>query len=78
MVKGNHFQFNSESLFYFLKTIYGFENFKSFSGFKLFILARTFVRIHYRRALEFVGSLNLPPKVLEFWYPIAEIWQTKF
>jgi hypothetical protein len=52
-----------------------FKTVKLFSGFKLFILACTFVGIHYRWALEFVGSPNLPPKVLEFWYLIARIWQ---
>jgi hypothetical protein len=31
------------------------------------------MRIHQRRALESVGSPNLPLKVPEFWYPIAGI-----
>jgi hypothetical protein len=57
IVNENHFQFNR----------------KSFSGFKLFILAHTFVEIRYRRALEFVGRPNIPLKVPEFWYPIAGI-----
>jgi hypothetical protein len=48
--------------------IYGF---KSFFRFKLFILARMFVRIRHLRALEFVGSLNLLLKVPEFWYSIV-------
>lgn len=39
--------------------IYGFKSCKSFYEFKLFILVRTFVKIHYHRTLEFVGSLNL-------------------
>jgi hypothetical protein len=69
----NDFQFDRKNLFNFWKTIYGFQNRKLFSGFKLFILACTFVGIHYRWALEFVGSPNLPPKVLEFWYLIARI-----
>jgi hypothetical protein len=30
-----------------------------------------FVGIHYRRALEFVDSSTLPPKIHEFWYSIA-------
>jgi hypothetical protein len=58
IVKENHFQFDRKSLFNFWKAICDFENCKSFSGFKLFILARTFVRIRHRRALEFVGSLD--------------------
>jgi hypothetical protein len=63
MVNGNHFQFDLKSFFNFWKTIYGFENYKSFSEFKLFILAGTFLRILHRWTLEFVGSLNLPLKV---------------
>jgi hypothetical protein len=59
-VNGNHFQFDRKSLFN------GFENRKSFSKFKPFILTCTFVGICYRRALEFVGSLNLLPKISEF------------
>jgi hypothetical protein len=47
----------------------------SFYGFKLFILACTFVGIHYRWAIGFVDSPNLLPKVLEFQYLIDEIWQ---
>jgi hypothetical protein len=39
MVNRNHFLFNRKSLFNLRKTIYGFQNRKSFSGFKLFILA---------------------------------------
>jgi len=35
----------------------------SFSEFKLFILARTFVGIRHQRKLKFVGSPNLSPKV---------------
>jgi hypothetical protein len=31
------------------------------------------VGICHRWALEFVGSPTLPPKILEFWYPIAGI-----
>jgi len=31
------------------------------------------VEIQYRQALEFVGSLTLPSKIPEFWYPIAGI-----
>jgi hypothetical protein len=52
-------QFNCKSLFNFWKKIYSFENRKLFSGFKLFILACTFVGIRLCRALEFVGSLRL-------------------
>jgi hypothetical protein len=37
------------------------------------IFASTFVKIHYRRALEFIGSPTLPSKIPEFWYPIAGI-----
>jgi hypothetical protein len=77
MVNGNHFQFDCKSLFNFWKTIYGFKNHKSFSKFKLFILVGTFVGIHHRRALEFVCSPNQPPKVPEFWYPIAEFRQNR-
>jgi hypothetical protein len=66
MVNRNYFQFNSKNFFYFWKTIYGFENRKSFFGFKLFIFIRTFVRIRYHRTFEFVGSSNLPPKVPNF------------
>jgi hypothetical protein len=39
--------------------------------FHLFIVG-TFVGIRHRRELEFVGSLNRPPKVPKFWYPNAE------
>jgi hypothetical protein len=46
------------------------ENRKLFSGFKFFILARTFVKIRHHRTLEFVGSPNLPSKVASF----ARIW----
>jgi hypothetical protein len=73
MVNENHFQFDCKSLFNFWKTIYGFENCKSFSEFKLFILARTFVGIRHLWALEFVGNPTLPSKIPEFWYPIARI-----
>jgi hypothetical protein len=75
MVNENNFQFDRKSLFNFLKTIYDFEICKSFSGFKLFILAHTFVGIRHRRALKFVGSPNLLSMVLKFWYSIAEIRQ---
>jgi hypothetical protein len=61
----------------FGKTIYGFKNHKSFSKFKLIIIAGTFVGIRHRRVLEFVGSPNQPPKVPEFWYPIAEFRQNR-
>jgi hypothetical protein len=44
-----------------------------FSGFKLFIFARTFVGIRHREALKFVSSPTLLSKIPEFWYPIAEI-----
>jgi hypothetical protein len=72
MVIGNHFQFVRKlSLFNFLKTTYGFKNRKSFSRFKLFNLAGTFVGICHHRALEFVSSPNLPLKIPKFWYPIA-------
>jgi hypothetical protein len=72
MVNGNHFQFNRKISFNFWKTIYSFqkrfENRKSFSEFKLIILARTFVEIHHRRrrALEFVGNPTPPPKIPKF------------
>jgi hypothetical protein len=33
------------------------------------------VGIRHHQVLEFVGSPNLPLKVPEFCYPIAEIWQ---
>jgi len=49
------------------------QNRKSFFGFKLFILARTFVRIRYRRALEFIGNLTLLSKISVLWYSIAGI-----
>jgi hypothetical protein len=51
------------------------KNNKSFSEFKLFILARTFMEILHRRVLKFVGSSNLLSKVPKFWYLIAEIRQ---
>jgi hypothetical protein len=57
MVNENNFQFHCKSLFNFWKTIYSL---------RLFILVGTFVGIRHRRALEFVGSPNLPPKVFEF------------
>jgi hypothetical protein len=66
MVNENHFQFDRKSLFNFLKTIYESKNRKSFSEFKLFILAHTFVGMCHRRTLEFVGSLNLLPRVPGF------------
>jgi flagellar assembly factor FliW len=66
MINGNHFQFDRKIFFNFWKTIYGFENCKSFSGFKLFTLAHTFMGIHHRRALEFVGNPTLLPKIPEF------------
>jgi len=75
MITVNHFQFGRKNFFNFSKMIYGFENCKSFSKFKLFILVRTFMGIRHRLELEFVGSLNLPLKVPEFWNPIAEIRQ---
>jgi hypothetical protein len=62
MVNKNQFQFDRKSFFNFWKSIYGL----SFSGFKLFVVARMFVGIRHYRALEFVGSPNLPPKVSEF------------
>jgi len=74
MVNENHFQFDRKSILNFWKTIYSFKNRKSFCGFILFILAGMFVRIPYRRAMEFVDNPNLPPKLIEFWYPIAEFW----
>jgi hypothetical protein len=46
--------------------IYGFKNRKSFYEFKLSILAHTVMGIRHQQTLEFVGSPNLPPKVLEF------------
>lgn len=55
-----------------------FENYKLFFGFKLFILAHTFIGIYHRWALEFVGSPALPPKISEFWFPIARIQQARF
>jgi hypothetical protein len=48
MVNGNYFQFDHKIYFNFLETIYSFENRKSFSGFKLFILACMFVGRHQR------------------------------
>jgi hypothetical protein len=66
MVNINHFQFDCKSFFNFWKTIDGFENRKSFFGFKLFIFAPTFVRICHRRALKSVDNPTLPPKILEF------------
>jgi len=72
MVNGNHFQFDRKSLFNFLKTIYGFKNCNSFFGFKLFILASTFVGIHHCQVLEFVNSPNLLPNVPKFRYLVAE------
>jgi hypothetical protein len=45
MVNKNHLQFDHKSFFNFWKTIYGFKNCKPFSRFKLFIIARKFVRI---------------------------------
>jgi hypothetical protein len=75
MVNGNNFQYDCKSLFNFWKTIYDFENYKLFYGFKLFILARMFVEICHRWVLEFVDSSTLLPKILEFWYPIVRIQQ---
>jgi len=66
MINGNHFQFDRKSFF-------NFGKWKSVSIFKFFIRARTFVEIHHFRALEFVGSPNLPPKNFEFLHPIAGI-----
>jgi flagellar assembly factor FliW len=66
MVNGNHFQFDRKIFFNFRKTIYGFENRKSFFGFKLFTLAHTFVGIRHRRALEFVGNPAILSKIPEF------------
>jgi hypothetical protein len=37
-----------------------------FSGFKLFVIARTFVEIRHRRTLEFVGNPNILSKVPNF------------
>jgi len=59
MVNGNHFQFDCKSILNFWKTIYGLL----FSWFKLFILAHTFVGIHYHRALKW-----LPDSVLRHWF----------
>jgi len=42
MANENHFQFDRKSFFNFLKTIYGFKNYKSFFEIKLFVFARTF------------------------------------
>jgi hypothetical protein len=66
MVNGNHFQFDRKIFFNFWKTIYGFENRKSFFGFKFFTLMRMFVGIHHRRVLEFVGNPTLLSKIPEF------------
>jgi hypothetical protein len=55
-----------------------FKKLKLFSKFKLFILTHTFVEIRHHWRLEFVGSPNLPLKVLEFWYPIDGIRLAKF
>jgi hypothetical protein len=59
MINENHFQFEHKSFF-------NFWNRKSFSEFKLFILAHTLVIICHCRTLEFVGSSSLPSKVLNF------------
>jgi len=72
MINGNNFQFYHKSLSNFWKTIYGFQNRKSFFEFKLFILIRTFVEIRYSRALEFVGSPNLSLKVPNFGIRLPE------
>jgi hypothetical protein len=45
MVNGNHLQFDRKSFFNFWKTIYDFQNSKSFFKIKLFVLTRTFVKI---------------------------------
>jgi len=63
-VNKNHFQYFQ--VFNFWKTIYGFKNHKLFSKFKLFILARTFVRIRRRQKLEFVGGPNLRQRFPNF------------
>jgi hypothetical protein len=42
MVNENHFRFDRKTFFNFWKTIYGFQNRKSFSEIKLFILTSTF------------------------------------
>jgi hypothetical protein len=47
-------------------TIYDFQNRKSFSEFKVFVLVPTFVGIYHRYASEFVGDSNIPPKVPNF------------
>jgi hypothetical protein len=73
MVKGNHFQFNQKSFFKYWEMIYSFKNRKSSSEFKFFILATTFVGIHYCGTLKFIGIPNLLLKVLEFWDSITEI-----
>jgi hypothetical protein len=66
MVIGNHFQFDRKIFFNFLKMIYDFENCKSFSKFKFFTIACTFVGICHHWALEFVGNLTLLLKIPEF------------
>jgi hypothetical protein len=71
IVNGNHFQFDCKSLFNFWKTNYNFKNHKSFSEFKLFIIAGTFMGICHLCTMEFVGSPNLLPNVSKFWYLIA-------
>jgi hypothetical protein len=70
IINENYFQFDRKTTLIFKN-----ENRKSFSGFKLFIFASTFVGICHRQALEFVSSPNLSPKILEFWCLIAKIWR---
>lgn len=65
MINRNHFQFDRKIFFNFWKTIYDFENCKSFFGFQLIILLRMFVGIRYHRTLEFVSNPTLPLKILE-------------
>jgi hypothetical protein len=55
----------------FEKQITIFKTVNCFLDLKLFIIAGAFVEICHCRALEFIGSLNLLLKVLEFSYPIA-------
>jgi hypothetical protein len=74
MVNENYFQFDRKSLFNFWKTIYSC---KSFSGFIHFIIPGMLVGISYCRALKFVGSPNLLPKVPKLWYPIVGFQQNR-
>jgi hypothetical protein len=72
MINENNFQFDHKNFFNFWKTIYGFQNSKSFSEFKFFILARMFVGICHRRTFEFVGSPSLALKVPNFGIRLLE------